>query len=125
MNELKVKTVKKTGVYEIMYDLSTANPAIHCLIYSTIPSGQNNEARDAGKDAVRVQLWIKTEDEVKFKNFKTHYRTENFFKNLAKTIDEVQEYVNGDLAKKWLWAANKTAREKVKAEQKKAANNNW
>jgi hypothetical protein len=97
-----------------MYDVTTANPAIHILIYSTLSNG--NESRDAGADAVRVQLWIKTEEGTKFKNFKTHYRTAGFFANLAETVDKIQEYVNSKEAGKWLWVANKVARENVKAE---------
>jgi hypothetical protein len=118
MNDMRIRTVTKPDVHEIMYDLSTANPAIHCLIYSTIPNQLYNEmSRNAGEDAIRVNLWIKTEEGVKFKKFKRHYRTAGLFKNLAETIEHIQEWVNGGDAKKWLYAANLNARKNVKAKQ--------
>jgi hypothetical protein len=113
MNELQLRDITdqalKAGqkIQERLYQMTTKNSSIRVLIYSSLDI-RSNDARTIGADAVRINLWINTNYGKGFKKFKRHYRTTNVFKNLLKTIEEVNEYVTNEKEiSKWVYGIKK------------------
>lgn len=76
------------GTKERIYKVKTAQSNKAILIYSSIDI-RTDKSRDIGSDAVRVVVWLKTEQGNFFKSFKKHYRIKTIFKNLENTIKEI------------------------------------
>lgn len=73
---------------ERVYRIKTAQRNKAILIYSSVDV-RTNETREKGADALRVIIWLKTEQGNFFKSHKKHYRIDTLFKNLEKSIKEI------------------------------------
>lgn len=93
-------------IEERVYEMTTQNPRIRILIYSSIDP-HDGQSRDVGGDAVRVNLYCKYDGKHHYKKYKKHQRIETLFVNLNKTIASAQEYVFGEDVKKWFYAISK------------------
>ena len=91
---------------ELVYELTTQNPLIRILIYSSVDA-RNGLAREVGGDAVRVNLYCKHKGKYYYKKFKTHQRINTMFKNLNKSISAANDYSVGNEVEKWIYAVKK------------------
>jgi hypothetical protein len=90
---------------ELKYEMTTRNPAVRMVIYSSL-SRYAEEARDCGKDAVRISMWAFNKDgEPQYRKFKhCILRIETVFENVERAIGEAQRWVYGSEARQWLYA---------------------
>ena len=73
---------------ERIYKIRTNQSNKCIIIYSSIDI-RTNRTRDVGADALRVIIWLRTKQGDFFKSYKKHYRIETLFKNLEKSITEI------------------------------------
>jgi hypothetical protein len=96
----KIKSVER------VYEVTTKNPKVRMLIYSSL--GVNGQTcADVGGDAVRVNFYCKHKGKYFYKKFKKHQRIQTIFKNLEKTLFDANDYVLSNEVSKWLYAINK------------------
>jgi hypothetical protein len=102
---LRLRNITQDKHKELQYELTTINPAVRIIIYSTL-SPRAEEARSVGEDAIRIMFWAFDKDKkVCYKKFKTRIlRIQTVFKNIDKAIDEANTFVYGEEIKKWFYA---------------------
>lgn len=102
---LRVRNITQAKHDELQYEITTSNPAIRMIIFSTL-SPRTGEARSNGSDAIRINFFtLNNNKELCYKKFKTRMlRIETVFKNIDKAVEEAQQWAYGDEAKKWLYA---------------------
>jgi hypothetical protein len=102
---LKLRNITQDKHEELQYELTTKNPAVRLIIFSTL-SPRSGEARSNGADAIRINFWAyDKEKKVCYKKFKTRIlRIETVFKNIDKAVEEANEFVYGEEVKKWFYA---------------------
>lgn len=76
------------NLMERVYKIKTNQSNKAILVYSSVDV-RTNRTREKGADALRVIIWLKTEQGNFFKSYKKHYRIETLFKNLEKSITEI------------------------------------
>jgi len=73
---------------ERIYKIKT-NQSNKCIIIYSSLDIRTNRTRNKGADALRVIIWLRTKQGDFFKSYKKHYRVDTLFKNLAKTVNEI------------------------------------
>jgi hypothetical protein len=73
---------------ERIYKIKTAQSNKAVLIYSSLDI-RDDRTRTKGSDALRVIIWLKTPQGNFYKSYKKHYRIDTLFKNLGKSILEI------------------------------------
>jgi hypothetical protein len=73
---------------ERIYKIKTAQPNKCIIIYSSLDI-RDNRTRTKGSDALRVIVWLRTKQGDFFKSYKKHYRIHTLFKNLGKSITDI------------------------------------
>lgn len=75
---------------ERIYKIKTSQSNKCIVIYSSLDI-RSNRTRNKGSDVLRVIIWLRTTKGDFFKSYKKHYRVDTLFKNLAKTIKEIND----------------------------------
>jgi hypothetical protein len=73
---------------ERIYKIKT-NQSNKCIVIYSSLDIRTDRTRDIGADALRVIVWLRTKQGDFFKSYKKHYRVDSLFKNLTKTISEI------------------------------------
>jgi hypothetical protein len=79
---------KGYGTKERIYKIKT-NQSNKCIIIYSSVDIRTDKTRSKGSDALRVVVWLRTNQGDFFKSYKKHYRLETIFKNLGNTIKEI------------------------------------
>jgi hypothetical protein len=92
---------------ERVYEVTTKHPHVRVLIYSSL--GVNGKtAADVGDDAVRFVHYCMYKGKRYYKSHKKKLqRVKTIFKNLEKTLFDVNDFVQTDEISKWLYAIQK------------------
>lgn len=80
----------KQNIEERVYEMTTPNPVIRILIYSSIDP-RTNISREVGGDAIRINFYCKFNGKTYYKKFKTHQRIKTMFDNIEKSIQEINK----------------------------------
>lgn len=73
---------------ERIYKIKTAQSNKCIIIYSSLDI-RTNRTRSKGSDCIRVVVWLRTKHGDFFKSYKKHYRINTLFKNLEKSLTEL------------------------------------
>lgn len=98
----------KAHIEERVYEVTTFDPRVRMLIYSSIDP-RTNLSREVGGDAIRINFYCKGKDgKPYYKKFKKHQRINTMFSNISKSVSLVMDdmSVKDDIAK-WLYAVSK------------------
>jgi hypothetical protein len=98
----------KAGMEERVYEVTTYDPRVRILIYSSIDP-RTNVSREVGGDAIRINFYCKGKDgKLYYKKFKKHQRINTMFNNIMKSVSLVMcdMLVQKDI-EKWLYAVSK------------------
>lgn len=80
---------------EVIFEIPTPNNFVNVVIYTSIPVGENNKARDRGQDAVRIGLRWYLKGTNYYRNIATRNRVDGLFTNLRKSIELAIQEADG------------------------------
>lgn len=97
----------KQNIEERVYEISTYDPRVRILVYSSIDP-RTNIAREIGGDAIRINFYCKNKGKLYYKKFKKHQRINTMFNNIEKSIGFVMQdmLVQKEIGK-WIYAVTK------------------
>lgn len=78
--------------WEYVYEISTKNPAVKIIIFSSIDK-RTDRTREYGDDRVRLVMRWDTKSGPVYKRIKRHNRMDNLFTHLAATLKQAQDSV--------------------------------
>lgn len=87
---------------ERVYEVTTKNPMVRLLIYSSIDP-RTNTSREVGGDAVRVTFYCMHKGKLYYKRHKTHQRISTLFNNLEKSIGAANDLTTTPEIENWLF----------------------
>lgn len=90
MHDITEEIQKEEECFEKVYKISTKNPAVDIIIYSSV-SIDANRVRKVGEDAVRVVTRWKTKNGYFYKRVGKNYRVETLFDNLKETLKKASK----------------------------------